>query len=296
MKRIFLWVLTLGLIGAVIFRVSAHKDNTAGVSLENNIPESNLKFDIDKILADTRGDYSIAVKNLRTGETYFRDEHKVYETGSLYKLWIMATAFGQIEEGLLKEDEVLSKSIASLNNVFGISSDSAELTSGVITLTVGSALQQMITISHNYAALLLTDKIKLSSVKTFLNKHELKESVVGVNGSAPVSTASDIAHFFEKLYKNELAGQVASDKMSTLLKNQQLNDKLPKYLPKEVIVAHKTGEVGWFSHDGGIVYTHNGDYIIVVLSESDFPQGAEEKMALISQAVYKYFENKTPPR
>lgn len=295
MKRFLLFLLALGLVMSVIFNTTSKVEDHSKDTNSRDIPENVLHIEIEKILEDTRGSYSIAVKNLKTGETYYKDEHKMYEAGSLYKLWVMATAFSQIEEGILKEDEVLSKSIASLNNIFGISSDSAELTSGVITLTVSSALEQMITISHNYAALLLTEKVKLSSVKTFLDKQMFKESTVGVDGSAPKTSAADIASFFEKLYKNELASKESSDKMLTLLKNQKLNEKLPKNI-SGAVVAHKTGEVGWFSHDGGIVFNEKGDYIIVILSESDFPQGANEKLAQISQAVFNYFIKQTPPR
>jgi beta-lactamase class A len=57
-------------------------------------------------------------------------------------------------------------------------------------------------------------------------------------------------------------------------------------------MAHKTGELGQVSHDGGIVYTEKGDYIIVVLSESTLPKGAEERIANISKDVYAYFMSK----
>ncbi len=66
-------------------------------------------------------------------------------------------------------------------------------------------LNQMITISHNYAALLLTEKVKLSTVAKFLQTNGFKESNVGTNGEAPVTTPSDIALFLEKLYKGQLA-------------------------------------------------------------------------------------------
>ena len=47
--------------------------------------------------------------------------------------------------------------------------------------------------------------------------------------------------------------------MLELLKAQTLNDKLPKYLPDQVIMAHKAGELDDVSHDAGIVYSPAGD-------------------------------------
>lgn len=249
----------------------------------------NLRKEIDKSLQGTNGTYGIVVKNLKNNENYLLNEHKVFDAGSLYKVWVMVEVFNQIQNGEMKEDEVLSSDIVTLNKKFNISSDSAELTEGGITLSVKDALNQMITISHNYAAMLLTEKIRLSKVASFLEKNGFKESSVGTDGSSPTTTAFDVSKFLEKLYKGELADQENTQKMIDLLKAQTLNNKLPKQLPKEVVVAHKTGEIGYFSHDGGIVYAPKGDYIIVVLSETDYPPGAEDRIAQISKAVYEYF-------
>lgn len=249
-----------------------------------------LKNIVQDSLKGTKGTYGIVIKNLKTGEFYALNEHTVFEPGSLYKIWVMAVTVDQIRKGELKGDEELSEDISILNDKFNISSESAELTEGTITFTVNQALEQMITISHNYASLLLTEKIKLSSVKAFLHKEGFNESTVGTDGSSPTSTPADIALFFEKLYKGKLANSQDTSKMLDLLIKQKLNDKLPKYLPSEAIVAHKTGEIDFFTHDGGIVYGPRSDYIIVVLSKSHLPAVSEERIADISKKVYDYFE------
>lgn len=253
----------------------------------NPLQSSNLKDVLEKALAGSKGTYGVVVKNLKKEESYYFNEHKVFEQGSLYKIWIMAEAFSQIENGKLKEDEILSEDVSVLNDRFNISSASAELTDGMITLDVKAALTQMITISHNYAALMLAEKVKLSNVKAFLESNHFNESTLG---EPPKTTPFDIALFFEKLYKGEFANQQYTQRMIDLLKQQTLNDKLPKYLPEEVSIAHKTGEIDYYTHDAGIVFTPKEDYIIVILSESDFPPGAQERIAQVSKAVYDYFE------
>lgn len=256
-----------------------------------NNPKETLKNVIYNSLLGTKGTYGIVIKNLKTGQTYYYNEHRVFDTGSLYKIWVMSSTFSQIEKGKLKESEVLSQEIAILNDKFDIDSEDAELTTGTISLSVLSAIKQMITISHNYAALLLTEKIKVSTIKSFLTQNNFKESSVG---QPPKTTAYDIALFFEKLYKGELGSKENTNKMLSILKAQQLNDGLPKYLPKSVQIAHKTGDIGWFKHDAGIVFlpqkdSKANDYIIVVLSESNSPIGAQDRIAKVSKAVYDYF-------
>lgn len=245
-----------------------------------------LETIIKKSLTGNESSFGIIIKNLKSDEGYYLNEHLVFESASLYKLWIMATTYKQIQTGKLAENEPLNQTIRILNQKFGIDEEFAELTEGSITLTVNDALNQMITISHNYASLLLTEKIKLSNVVTFLNEHGLTESAVGTAGDSPTTTAYDTALFLEKLYQGEFADKEHTDKMILLLQNQRLNNKLPKYLPENTKIAHKTGELGLFTHDAGIIYTPKGDYIIVILSKSEDPSTAEEQISQISKAVY----------
>lgn len=261
------------------------------IAKKNPTKAKALKEAVEAAMSGAQGTYSIFIKNLKNGQTYSLNEHKSFVAGSLYKLWIMAETYQQIQEGKFTEDQVLSEDVVTLNQIFNIDSDQAELTEGTVTLTVHDALLQMITISHNYSALLLTENIKLSSVATFLKENGLNESSVGTAGDPPKTTAFDIALFLEKLYHGKLASQQYTDEMITFLKNQHLNDGLPKYLPNQSEVAHKTGDIDWFKHDGGIVFSEKGDYIIVAMSESDFPAGAQERIALLSKAVFDYFQN-----
>lgn len=240
-------------------------------------------------LHGTTGHYGIIFLNLKTGETYFSEENRVYKSASLYKLWIMATAFEHMRDGKLKETDILSENALTLYEKFQLATESAELKDKTITLSVKEALEKMIIISDNDAALLLAAKIRLSNVTDFLKRQGFTQSKVGVTDGYPLTTSFDIALFFKKLYRGELTTPEYTDKMLSLLKRQRLNEKLPKQLPAEITVAHKTGELNEFTHDAGIVYTPQGDYIIVVLSESEFPPQAKERVADISKAVYTYF-------
>jgi len=253
----------------------------------SNIP--TLSDVVTNALNGSNGTYAVAVKNLKTNESYYFNEKKEFDSASLYKIWVLAETKRQVNNGQIKEDEVLSEDIVSLNKKFDIASDSAELTEGTATLSVRDAMRQMITISHNYAALLLTEKVGLSKVSAFAKQNGFEDTSFD---GAPKTTAFDVALFFEKIYKGEIVDKKSSSEMLTLFKNQKLNDKLPKYLPQGIDLAHKTGEISSFSHDGGIVFGKKSDYVIVILSRTDYPPLAEERIAKISKSVFDYFENK----
>lgn len=293
-KIVFLFFIVFLILSAIGYLSSGKKN-------DKNDPFPQLKFvfnaskNTDTPLAkifkknfnNSIGNYAIAIKNLKSNESFYFNERQSFQTGSLYKLWVMGASFDQIKQGNLKKDEVLSDDVSALNSEFNISDDLAELTEGTVTLSVKDALYQMITISHNYAAYLLTKRVKLSTLKNYLKNNKFNESNVG--DDLPSATASDIEYFFERLYKGELADTDLTEEMLNLLKQQKLNNKLPKYFPNNVIIAHKTGEIDSFSHDGGIVYTPKGDYIIVVLSDSEKPSDSEEKIAVFSKDIYEYF-------
>lgn len=245
-----------------------------------------LETTVSNGLEGTKGTYSVYIKNLKTEEKYVVNGDRVFDAGSLYKIWLMGAVFEKIKNNELKEDEILEQKTDVLNQKFEIAPGDAELTGGKISFTVISALEQMITISHNYAALLLTENVGVSKLKVFLEQNGFNKSDVAVS---PKTTATDTGLFFEKIYKGELVSKEYSQKMIEILKQQKLNEGLPKYLPKELKIAHKTGDIGWFKHDAGIVFTKKGDYIIVAMSESSSPVGAQERIANLSKAVYDYF-------
>jgi beta-lactamase class A len=296
--------------------VDQHSSRVAGANTSKNllsplpteIKENLLKKAVDAELIGTKGFYSIVILNLKTNEKYFSHEHRLYKAASLYKLWVMATAYEQIESGKLKESDILSRDIGELYARFDVATPSAQTqpeptpadstsTEGkegeekknIITYSIEEALEKMIIISDNTAALMLSEKVRLSNVALFLKKYDFTESKINTAIGYPVTTPNDMALFMKKLYKGELANKENTNKMLALLKRQRLNGKIPKYLPDGTIIAHKTGELEEVTHDVGIVYTPDGDYIISILSESTSRVQAEERIANVSEAVYKYF-------
>lgn len=249
------------------------------VGLEEVVRNSISKSD------DTFG---IAIRNLKTGETYSFNDDRKFTAASFYKIWVMAEVFRQVETGKIDLSDRISADVAKLNENFQIASEAAELTEGGFTYTISDALAKMISVSDNYAAMMLLQKVRLSNVKKLLQDYEFINTTVG---DSPTTTPDEVAYFYELLYKNKLVDEKTSQEMMSLLLDQQLNYLLPKYLPQFVKVAHKTGQYGRFTHDGGIVFSESGDYIIVLMAETDDTKEVEERMAKLSKNVYEYFQS-----
>lgn len=278
-------------------KVLSAKDSVIVSRSPANTKESKLEEITDEFIFSQKGEYSVVVKNLKTEEKFEYNPDKKYDSASLYKLWVMAVAYQDIKDEKLKEDDVLSADKSSLNDTLSTVSPTPappDFTPIPITgepekisMTVGEALEKMITVSDNYAAVLLSSKVGSKKIANFIKESGFKNSNYK---QPPQTSAKDISSFYEKLYRGEIVDTKYSGIMIELLKKQTLNDRIPKFLDSDIEVAHKTGELFGSKHDGGIVYSQSGDYIIVVLTETKDYKKAAENIAKYSEAIYKYFE------
>lgn len=71
------------------------------------------------------------------------------------------------------------------------------------------------------------------------------------------------------LYRRLLAGELLSPAMTqvavTILQRQQLNDRMPRFLPGPIAVAHKTGTFLTTRNDAGIIYLPDGTHLILTI-------------------------------
>lgn len=250
---------------------------------------SSLGTEVESITGNSDIKFGIYVKNLKSGKSYKLNESTDFDAASLYKLWVMAVIFDKISAGKLKEDDLIEADIKDLNEKFKIDEEEAELKEGNLQYNIKSAIEQMITISHNYATFMLLGKTSDLEVNSFIKGIGLNKSEMS---SPPKTTPEDIGLFYEKLYRGEIVSPEYSNQMLEVLKRQKINDRIPKYLPEAVEIAHKTGELPNIRNDAGIVFSQGGDYIIVVLTEGKSVEQLSEKIAQISKVVYEFFNRK----
>lgn len=301
--RYIVWLVLAAILFFVIYRfiIGGTIQRTASSVLQSFIPtptptivQTNpLEKLVKKPLQNAQGDYAVIVKDLKYNDNYGLNIHKQFETASIYKLWVLAGIYQKIEKGDLNKDDVLQLNAKELSQEFDIDEEDAEEMGAGTKYKVTDALEKMIVISDNYAALLLTHELTYAGIDRFLATNGLTESKTGKKEASPVTTAHDISLYYEKLYAYKLATKEHTEEMIDLLKRTQFVNVLPKYIKAEI--AHKTGTLESVSNDAGIVFTPKGDFIIGVFSKSGSPPDAEERMARIGEAVYNYFISRKEP-
>lgn len=78
-----------------------------------------------------------------------------------------------------------------------------------------------------------------------------------------VTSPRDMASLLERLVRGELLSRESTGVALDILLRQQLNQRLPRYLPPSVPVGHKTGTFYTSRNDVGVIYLPLGERIVI---------------------------------
>ena len=141
------------------------------------------------------------------------------------------------------------------------------------TMTLRQLCDVMITVSSNFAANLLIERVGAANVRATVERLGATGMVVmrGVEdqkafdkGMNNTTTAGALAVLMVKLAKGEAVSRKADAQMVAILKRQKFRDAIPSGVPDGIEVAHKTGSITKIHHDAAIVYGPR-PYVLVLL-------------------------------
>jgi beta-lactamase class A len=237
---------------------------------------------------------AFVIKNLKTGVPISYHEKVIVPAASLIKIPIMIEILRQV-----KADELSLKQRIVVNQTDKISGSILTLLETGNSYSINDLLTLMIVQSDNTAANLLIDLAGIAAIDRLIGSLDLKDTILqrrmldqaaAKAGRENLTTAADMGRLFELLYQGEVLDRANSVAMLETMKNQLDLSMMRLYLPDETVIAHKTGELDFLSHDAGIVYRQNGDYILVVLIWDAVTNNfARQAIGLISKIVYDYF-------
>jgi beta-lactamase class A len=164
--------------------------------------------------------------------------------------------------------------------------------------TIDECLQAMIVVSDNACGAAGLRIVGQSALTAGLRR----DGFVATSLASPQQTsADDIALFLERTRDGTILGPdsgAESAELYQLLRQQEVNDRLPTGLPSGTAIAHKTGDVRHWAHDAGVITTPRGDVLLAVLSgpwplpccDADHPGEAERvafgAIADLGRAIY----------
>lgn len=252
--------------------------------------------DILKRISNLRGEAGIVVEDLETGWTFIHNEDQPFPAASLVKIPIMVACFKAAQEGRLDLSE---KHVLRREDRVGGSGILRRMRNGR-SFTYSQLIDYMVTESDNIACNIMIDRLgfdyinqvfeELGLEKTRLNR-KMIDFTARDQGIENYTTAAEMTGLLDRIYHHRCFNAEISERCLAVLKRQKINDRLPRYLPKEVTVAHKTGLEKEVCHDAGIVFTPSGDYIITVLVHTwGGPGSAKIFIGRLSSYFYEIFK------
>lgn len=283
--------------------------------------------------ASVTGELGLYFLDLKTGAACAHNPNGIFPTASTFKVFLLAELFRQVKEGkfALTDRYILQEE----DKAYG--SGMLRLFDTGAALTLRDLAMLMMKISDNTATdilfrLVTRDSIKENTLEPLgftQTKCDLDcanllavcyQRGVGappakvrpnLRNSAAYTSAlekndetspKNMADMLQLIYQGKWVDEVACKQMLDIMKLCDGNNRITKYLPAGTVVAHKTGSMDRVANDVGIVYTPQGDYILVMFYNGNTAAQEEydcnmdrhisdEVLARISGEVYrKYIE------
>ena len=167
-------------------------------------------------------------------------------------------------------------------------------TTRIVEMDAREAARLMIQVSDNETAYALAERLTWRAVREAPRR--LGMTATTLAGENYTTNASDIAAFFTRLHAGRLLGPAEDAAMLDMLRGQLVRDRIPRLLPDDVEIAHKTGRLDAFANDAGIVYAPGGPFVLVLLTESDETLGpGYEAIRTLAAMAYEAFAEPRAP-
>lgn len=273
----------------------------------NRMTLNKLKNQVNSKLAEQPGDFAVAFKDLTTGDSLFINEQTFFHAASTMKTPVMIEVYKQAAAGIFSLNDSFTiknefKSIADSSSFRLNANDDSEKELYHHLgekRTLYELVYDMIISSSNLATNMVIELVNARNVTQTMRQlganriqvlRGVEDSKAFDKGFNNITTANDLLVIFEKMAKGEIVDSTSCQAMIDILLNQQFNEIIPARLPKDVKVAHKTGNISHVYHDSGIVFLPDGrKYVLVLLSKNlKNEEQAKKAMAEVSELIYKY--------
>jgi beta-lactamase class A len=275
---------------------------------------ANLESALAPLIEGHKGHATLAVKNLKTGESFAIRGGEPMPTASLIKFPVMIEAYRQaagetIDLGatitLTKADKVPGSGLLTYHF-----SDGA-------TFPLRDAIRLMIAFSDNTATNLVVDRIGIESTAACMaemgcpntklhskvfrrdtSKFPERSKQFGLGST----TADEMIRLLERLDRGELVDRESSAAMKAHLMACDDADKFPRSLPAGTKIAFKTGSVDDIRTAAGIIETASGPVALCVLTRGNEDRRYEKDnagnvlCAEVARAVLRHFGGPIVPR
>jgi beta-lactamase class A len=252
-----------------------------GATVDGAGADPTLESRLLPLIEAHEGKVAVAVKDLKTGETYLYHADEPMPTASLIKFPVMIEAYRQAAE---KEVDLDAKvTLRDSDKVPGSGILTDHFSDGA-SFPLRDAVHLMIVYSDNTATNLVLDAIGIGSTAATMDRlgypnTKIHSKVFRRDTSAfperskkfglGSTTAMEMIRLCEALERKELVSPEASEAMLKHMRACDDKDKFPRLLPPGTKVAFKTGSVDASRTAAGIISCPRGPVAVCVLTDGN---------------------------
>ena len=263
-----------------------------------------LEAQLRRIIAASGAEVAAAYRTIDGRTELLIDADKPFHAASTMKLPVMIELFRQAKAGTVSLDEQLP-----IRNEFrsivdgspytlseGDDSDKAVYAAAGKTMTLRHLCDAMITVSSNFAANLLIEKLGVDNIRGTVARlgaggmqvlrgvEDQKAFDKGLNNT---TTARGLMVLLDRLAHGQAVDAASGAAMIEILKRQKFKDAIPAGVPAGTAVAHKTGTITKIHHDAGIVYAPRPYVLVLLVRGIEDRKKSAALMAELSKRVYE---------
>lgn len=304
---------------------------------------STMHEQIDTIIAASGTTaMGVAIKHLESGEELYINADHTFPLCSVLKIPVLVEAFHQIQTGRFTLDDRFELTLAEKNLpsgvlVFlqdGLQPTLRDLLTLMIIISDNTATDMVMHRLGVSATTQFMHELGLTSIHVPMTIREIFIDILGEAGADPrrafttldkpeaevsanrtgrayslgpdndVGTPRDLNRLNEMIFRAEILDRAACDAMLHILLQQQINLRLPRFLPAGTAVAHKTGTLSGIRNDSGIIYANAHSHVAVTVfctwdaesvkddpvAEWDHINQIDSALGQIGRLVYDHFK------
>ena len=259
---------------------------------------------IQERIQKSGADVAVVFRTLDGKQEWFFHADETFHAASTMKLPVMIELFHQAREGKLKLDDPLlitnefhslvDGSVYMLNPADDSETDLYKAVGQ--TRTLRQLCELMITVSSNFAANLLIEKLGVSNIRATV--HSLNADGMNVlrgvedekafaKGLNNTTTARALYQLLDAIAQGKAVDQDASRQMIEILERQKFNERIPAGLPAGTLVAHKTGDITKINNDAAIVFAPRPFILVILVRGIPEIKASSALMADITRELYQ---------
>jgi beta-lactamase class A len=280
---------------AIVFGAVAPAARAQNIVVQSAYHE-RLQTQLSAVADHLNGVMGYAIRDLTTGEAFYRFPDTVFPQASSIKLTILLELLRQGQEGKLLLDE--KHTIRRSETVAG-DPILYMLGDGTVTMTLHDLATFMVVLSDNSATNILIDRVGMANVnaeiarlgltETKLRRH-MMDLEAAKQGNENVSTPREMMILLEKVHAGQALDAAHTAEYFRLLELPK-SSEFHTALPDTAKIADKPGALEAVRCDSGIIEIPGHPFVMTVMTtySSNEAEG-ERAVEDIARLAYDYFD------